>query len=295
MTKLRDEMIRAMKLRNFSNKTQESYLYQITKLAGHYGKSPDELSHKELQDYLIHLKENLDLSFSSCNVARSAIRFLYGKVLKDENIHIAIPAQHTPKFLPEVLSVEEVMTLINAATGFRNRMLLMTAYSAGLRLEELVCLKPGHIDGKRQVIRVVQGKGKKDRYTTLSEVLLKELRQYWQMFKPSEWLFYSTDPGKQMSKSTVQKVFTNAKKRAGINRARGIHTLRHCFATHMLEAGYDIRRIQKMMGHKSISTTMTYLHVSRESVSKIKSPMDLYYKNTTAFPSEWEGQNVLAN
>ena len=115
------------------------------------------------------------------------------------------------------------------------------------------------------------------------------------MYKPVEWLFYSTSPEKQISKSTVQKVFTNAKKRAGINRARGIHTLRHCFATHMLEAGYDIRRIQKMMGHKSISTTMTYLHVSRESVSKIKSPMDLYYKDTTAFPSEWEGQNVLAN
>ena len=295
MTKLREEMIRAMKLRIFSDKTQESYLYQIIKLAGYYGKSPDQLTHGELQDYLIYMKEKLDLSFSSCNVARSAIRFFYGNVLKDEDIYISIPAQRTPRYLPEVLSVEEVMALINAATGFRNRMLLMTAYSAGLRLEELVCLKPGHIDGKRQVIRVVQGKGQKDRYTTLSEVLLKELRQYWQMYKPVEWLFYSTSPEKQMSKSTVQKVFTNAKKRAGINRARGIHTLRHCFATHMLEAGYDIRRIQKMMGHKSISTTMTYLHVSRESVSKIKSPMDLYYKDTTAFPSEWEDQNVLAN
>ena len=269
MTKLREEMIRAMKLRIFSDKTQESYLYQIIKLAGYYGKSPDQLTHRELQDYLIYMKEKLDLSFSSCNVARSAIRFFYGNVLKDEDIYIAIPAQRTPRYLPEVLSVEEVMALINAATGFRNRMLLMTAYSAGLRLEELVCLKPGHIDGKRQVIRVVQGTGQKDRYTTLSEVLLKELRQYWQMYKPVEWLFYSTSSEKQMSKSTVQKVFTNAKKRAGINRARGIHTLRHCFATHMLEAGYDIRRIQKMMGHKSISTTMTYLHVSRESVMSL--------------------------
>jgi site-specific recombinase XerD len=295
MSKLREEMIRAMKLRNFSDKTQESYLYQIIKLAGHYGKSPIQLTHRELQDYLIYMKEKLDLSFSSCNVARSAIRFLYGNVLKDEDIYIAIPAQRTPRFLPEVLSVEEVMALINATTGFRNRMLLMTAYSAGLRLEELVCLKPIHIDGKRQVIRVVQGKGQKDRYTTLSQVFLKELRQYWQMYKPGEWLFYSTNPEKQISKSTVQKIFTNAKKKAGINRARGIHTLRHCFATHMLEAGYDIRRIQKMMGHKSISTTMIYLHVSRESVSNIKSPLDLYYNDATAFPAEWEDQNVLAN
>ena len=156
MTKLREEMIRAMKLRNFSPKTRESYLYQIIKLAGHYGKSPDQLTHRELQDYLIYMKEKLNLSFSSCNVARSAIRFFYGNVLKDEDIYIAIPALRTPRYLPEVLSVEEVMALINAATGFRNRMLLMTAYSAGLRLEELVCLKPGHIDGKRQVIRVVQ-------------------------------------------------------------------------------------------------------------------------------------------
>ena len=135
MTPLRQEMIRSMKLRNFFPKAQESYLCQITKLAGHYDKSPDKLTHKDLQDYLIHMKEGLDLSFSSCNVARSAIRFLYGKVLKDEDIYIAIPAQHTPRFLPEVLSVEEVMALINATTNLRNRMLLMTAYSAGLRLE----------------------------------------------------------------------------------------------------------------------------------------------------------------
>ena len=120
MSKLREEMIRAMKLRNFSNKTQGAYLYQIMKLAGHYGRSPDQLTHKELQDYLIYMKEKLDLSFSSCNVARSAIRFLYGNVLKDDDIYIAIPAQRTPRFLPEVLSVEEVMALINATTGRLN-------------------------------------------------------------------------------------------------------------------------------------------------------------------------------
>lgn len=295
MTKLRQEMIRAMKLRNFSPKTQQAYLFQIQKLSANHGRSPDLISHRELQDYLIYMKEKEDLSFSSCNVARSAIRFFYGNILKDEDIYIAMPAQRTPKFLPEVLSVEEVMKLIDSTTNFRNRLLLMTVYSSGLRLEELVSLKVGHIDSKRMIIRVVQGKGQKDRYTTLSKILLKELKQYWQIYKPHEWLFYVKTPEKQMSKSTVQKIYTNAKKKAEINRGRGIHTLRHCFATHMLEAGYDIRRIQKMMGHKNVSTTMTYLHVSRESVSSITSPLDLHYNNSATGPAEWREDDVLAN
>lgn len=288
MTTLREEMIREMKVRNFAVKTQQAYLHQIEKLAKHYDRSPDKFSHKELQNYLIYMREELNLSFSTCNVSRSAIRFLYGKVLRDEDVYIAIPAQRTPKFLPVVLSVEEVMTLIEATTSFRNRLLLMTAYSAGLRLEELVSLRLPHIDSKRMVIRVVQGKGNKDRYTTLSQHLLKELQEYWRIYKPTDWLFYSTSRNTALSKSSAQKVFSNTKKKAGITRARGIHTLRHCFATHMLEAGYDIRRIQKMMGHKNISTTMVYLHVSRESVSKMKSPLDIYHSNRQEDSTPWE-------
>lgn len=295
MTKLRQEMIRAMKLRNFSPKTQQAYLTQIKRLSAHYERSPDLMSHRELQDYLIYMKEEENLTFSSCNVARSAIRFFYGNVLKDEDIYISIPAQRTPKFLPEVLSAEEVMKLIDSTTNFRNRLLLMTAYAGGLRLEELVSLKVGHIDSKRMIIRIVQGKGQKDRYTTLSKILLEELKQYWRIYRPHKWLFYVKEPEKQMSKSTVQKIFTNAKKKAGIKRGRGIHTLRHCFATHMLEAGYDIRRIQKMMGHKSVSTTMIYLHVSRESVSSITSPLDMHYNNSVAGPAEWREDNVPAS
>jgi site-specific recombinase XerD len=288
MTPLREEMIREMKVRNFSVKTQQAYIYHIEKLAKHYNRSPDKFSHGELQDYLIYLKEDLDLSFSTCNVSRSAIRFLYGKVLRDESVYIAIPAQRTPVFLPVVLSVEEVMSIIDATTCLRNRLLLMTAYSAGLRLEELVSLRISHLDAKRMVIRVVQGKGNKDRYTTLSQRLLVELREYWRIYKPTDWLFYASRKETPLSKSSAQKVFSNAKKKAGITRARGIHTLRHCFATHMLEAGYDIRRIQKMMGHKNISTTMVYLHVSRESVSGMKSPLDLYLSGHQDKQIPWE-------
>lgn len=163
MTELRQEMIRQMKLRNFSIRTQESYIYQIKSLAQHFNRSPDKISHKELQDYLIYLKEDRSLSLRSCNVTRSAIRFLYGKVLDDQEICLSIPSQRTPKFLPEVLSVEEVMEIISATTTFRNKLLLMTAYSGGLRLGELVTLGTRHIDSKRMVIRVEQGKGKKDR------------------------------------------------------------------------------------------------------------------------------------
>lgn len=287
MTTLRFEMTRAMKLRNFSDRTIDSYLYQIKQLAGHYNKSPDQLSHEKLQDYLIYMKEEQALSFSTCNVARSAIRFLYGNVLKDQDINIAIPAQRTPTYLPEVLSIEDVLQLIDATTNLRNRMLLMTAYTGGLRLEELVSLKLEHIDSKRMVIRVVQGKGNKDRYTTLSQTLLAGLKAYYLAYKPVEWLFYSTHPEKALAKSSAQKIYSNCKKKTGITRGRGIHTLRHCFATHMLEAGYDIRRIQKMMGHKNISTTLIYLHVSCESVSNIKSPLDMYIERQKPNETPW--------
>ena len=288
MTALREEMVRAMKMRNFSVKTQDSYLYCIERLTRHYKQSPDKISHVEIQNYLISMREDLGLSFSTCNVARSAIRFIYQHVLHDETISMAIPGQKTPKHLPEVLSFETVMALIDAAKNFRDRLLLMTAYSSGLRLAELVSLKLEHIDSKRMLIRVVQGKGNKDRYTTLSEKLLKELRNYYRIYKPTDWLFYSTHPGNPLSTSSAQKIFSAAKKKAGITQGRGIHTLRHCFATHMLEAGYDIHRIQRMLGHKNLSTTMVYLNVTRESISQIKSPLDIYMADEPTEKSPWE-------
>ncbi|WP_459925956.1 tyrosine-type recombinase/integrase [Desulfatiferula olefinivorans] len=201
---------------------------------------------------------------------------------------MAIPGQKTPKYLPEVLSFDTVMAVIDATKNLRDRLLLMTAYSSGLRLEELVSLKPEHIDSKRMLIRVVQGKGNKDRYTTLSEKLLKELRNYWRLYKPKEWLFYSIHPETPLSKSSAQKIFSNAKKKAGITQGHGIHTLRHCFATHSLEAGYDIHRIQRMLGHKNLSTTMVYLHVTKESIAQIKSPLDIFMADELTEKSPWE-------
>ena len=168
-----------------------------------------------------------------------------------------------------------VVNLIEATDNLKHRVLLMTIYSGGLRVSEAVALKPEHIESERMVIRVEQAKGDKDRYTLLSTKLLKELREYWRICKPKIWLFPSPFfPERHIETSSAQKIFYKTKKKAGIKKGRGIHVLRHCFATHLLEAGYDIRRIQMMLGHRSLSTTMTYLHMTRNGMAKITSPLD---------------------
>ena len=159
-------------------------------------------------------------------------------------------------------------------TPGKHRIILMTACSAGLRVSEVVSLKLRHIDSARMLIFVEDGKGVKDRHTILSKKLLENLRNYWQSYRPTKWLFPSPDPEKHISRSTAQKLFANAKKKAGISRGRGIHTLRHCFATHLLEAGYDISTIQKLLGHRHLSSTLIYLHVSKKVISAVKSPLD---------------------
>jgi site-specific recombinase XerD len=165
--------------------------------------------------------------------------------------------------------------------------MLMTTYSAGLRVSELVRLRQEHIDGSRLVIRVEQGKGKKDRYTILSQRLLKELRVYYKAYRPENWLFPAKNSIRHISITSAQRIYYKAKKKAGITKGKGIHMLRHCFASHLLEAGYDVRRIQILMGHRSLSTTMAYLHVSGKGLGMVKSPFDFVdeEKQTT---SPWE-------
>ena len=276
MTALRDKMTRDMKVRGFSPKTLSAYLSAVKGLATHYGKSPEILNKDEVLDYLIYLQEGRKLAWTSCNVAVCGIRFFYSVTMDNHSMALSIPRRRTRKRLPVVYSMEEVRRIIDAPRNMKHRILLMVAYSAGLRVGELVNLKPEHIDSQRMAIQVVQGKGNKDRYTLLAESLLEELRAYWKAYQPSVWLFPSPrNPAEPINISTVQKVFQTAKKRAGVKRKGGIHTLRHCFATHLLEAGCDIRRIQALLGHKSVTTTMVYLHVSREGLAKIKSPLDL--------------------
>ena len=190
-------------------------------------------------------------------------------------MELQLPRKKTPVKLPEVLSVDEVKRVINAPSNIKHRVILMTAYSAGLRVGEVVRLKLRHIVSARMLILVEDGKGVKDRYTILSKTLLENLRQYWQSHRPTKWLFPSTNPQNHISRSTAQKLFASAKNKAGVSKGRGIHTLRHCFATHLLEAGYDITTIQKLLGHRHLSTTLVYLHVSKLAICAVRSPLDL--------------------
>jgi integrase/recombinase XerD len=273
MSELRNQMIRAMELKDFSDRTQDSYLRAVAGIAKFYGKSPNLLDQQEVEDYLLHLKQS-GKSASTRNVAICGLRFLYEKVLNSQDISLSFPTRRKPKILPEVLSTKEVAGILDAPDNIKHRVILMTAYSAGLRLSEIANLKIEHINSARMQIRVYQGKGRKDRDTLLSKRLVKELRVYYKAYRPDSWLFYSTKRHIPMNISTIQRVYQSAKKKAGIKRGRGIHTLRHCFATHLLEAGCDLRTIQSLMGHRSLSTTMVYLHVCNTSLSNVTSPLD---------------------
>lgn len=275
MTILRKKMIDAMKLRGFAAKTQKSYVDAVLGLALHYKTSPDKLVKEQVQSYLLELSEKRKLSWSSCNIAASAIRFLYGQVLERDEMRVWIPPRKVKSMLPQILSVEEVEVIVTAPGNPKHRALLMTTYGGGLRVGEVVKLKIHDIDSQRMLIRVEQGKGNKDRYTVLSEKLLGELREYWKIQRPPLWLFPGQDPGCPMSRYTAGKIYREAKEKAGVTKQGGIHSLRHAFATHLLEAGVDLRTIQVLLGHTSIRSSMRYLQVTSKRVGSVRSPLDL--------------------
>jgi len=268
-------MIEGMQIRNFAARTQESYVRAVEFLAKYYGRSPDQLTDAEVQHYLYHLIVDRKLSWSSCNVAVCAFRFLYAEVLQWDTDRFRIPARKTESRLPEILSQEEVERLFNVTRNPKHRVLLKTTYAAGLRVSEVVRLRVTDIDSSRMMIRVDQGKGRKDRYTLLSERLLGELREYWKLSRPPRWLFPGRALDRHMVRGTAQRVYSQARTRAGITKEGGIHTLRHCFGTHLLEAGVDIAVIQKLMGHRSIRTTLRYLQVTRHHLHSVPSLLDL--------------------
>ena len=275
MKPLRQKMINDMKLRRFAQKTQEAYVSAVAGLAKYYNQSPDLLDKEKIQAYLLHLMDERRLSWSTCNVVVCGIRFFYLQTLGIDSMRLGIPPMRAQKKLPEILSFQEIQRLLKCATSLRNRGLLMTTYGAGLRVSEVVNLKLSDIDSCRMMIKVRQGKGNKDRYTMLSNRLLTELRAYYKEHKPPLWLFYGRQRDAQMSIGTAQKIYYSSKERAGITKEGGIHTLRHCFATHLLEAGVDLRTIQSLMGHASIMTTMGYLRVTSRKLAATKSPLDL--------------------
>ena len=273
-TPLRTMMLNQMTLRHLAEKTKIAYVSAVAGLALFYRQSPDRLTQEQIQRYLLYLIKERKLSWSTCNIAFSAFRFFYTNILKRPDGAFSIPPRRKQKKLPYPLTVEEALRVITAPRNPKHRALLMTVYGAGLRVSEAVRLKPGHIESSRMMIRVEQGKGNKDRYTLLPESLLQELRSYWRLCRPTSWLFPGQDKNRPMPVGTAQKIYYQAKKRAGITRSGGVHTLRHCFATHLLEAGCDIFTIKRMMGHTALASTTRYLHISPDRLRAVISPLD---------------------
>lgn len=276
MSTLRQRMTEAMVLRGFSERTKETYLTCVSKLAKHYGRSPDTLDTAAIQSYLLHLITERKLAYASVNQAVCAIRFLFAVVLSQRDAAFEIPMAKVPKRLPQILTRDEVARLLGCARDIRARTLLTTTQQAGLRLSEVCSLQLSDIESspERMCIKVRQGKGAKDRYTLLSPRLLDTLRLYWRVVRPKHWLFPSRN-GTPLDDRTVGRLFHAAREAAGIPHGGGIHTLRHCFATHLLEAGVDIHTIQRLLGHGHVSTTMRYFHLAQSRLTGTTSPLEL--------------------
>ena len=275
MSTLSQQMDNAMVLRGFADKTREAYLASVRGLAKYYHQSPDGLTDKQVQDYLLYLIQERKLAPSSCNVAVNGLRFFFLKLLSHPATKFDIPLARRPRKLPELLSREEIARLFAVTSAPKARVVFALAYGAGLRVSEICKLRIHHIDSDQMTIRVEQGKGGKDRYTLLSDRLLYELRRYWKARRPRDYLFPTRDGKGPMDAGTAQKLYYKAKAKANITKQVGIHGLRHAFATHLLEGGTDIHTIQRLLGHRQISTTLLYFHLARSHLARQPSPLEL--------------------
>ena len=273
MSPLRRRMIEDMKVRNLSPVTQRCYVHAVAKFARHFNRSPDRLGLAEVREYQVHLTST-GISWASFNVAVCALRFFYGVTLGRTAMIERIPYARKRRQLPVILSAEEVARFLAAVPSRKHRTALMTAYAAGLRVSEVVRLKIADIDSSRMLIRVEQGKGGRDRYIMLSPQLLVVLRAYWREARPEHWLFSGQDESRPLDASVLQAACRTARERAKLGKPVTVHTLRHSFATHLLEAGTDIRTIQVLLGHRDLSTTARYTHVAATTIGNVISPFD---------------------
>lgn len=263
-----------------SPRTQETYTLMLRLFSrylgqAHVDKTLDAVAPEDVEAYQRYLVTQRKVGFSSFNQSTCALRFFYRTCLGRTDWTVArMPYQKKRRVLPEILSPQEVATIFEACHNLKHKTLLMTSYSGGLRLGETLGLLPSDIDSTRMMIRIEQGKGRKDRYVMLSVTLLETLRAYWKAFRPVRWLFEGRAKGQPLSPSTAEKVFTAAAGRAGIRKGVSFHSLRHAFATHLLEGGTNIRVIQALLGHQCLTTTQVYTHVARTYVNATTSPLD---------------------
>lgn len=277
MTTLREKMKDAMLLRGFSAGTQKKYLYEVIKLHDHYQRSPAKLNNEEIKGYLLYLVSERKLAASTYNVAVHSLRFFYDMVLRRIIYYQDFPLSKEPKKLPDILSTQEVASIIKACSNIKHRTILVLTYGAGLRSAEVASLKVEDIDSDRMQIHVRNGKGGKDRYVVLSPVMLQMLRDYWRKSRAkvkSSWIFPGQTLANSITPATVGAVYKRAKKSAGISKQGGVHSLRHAFATHSLEAGEDLYTIKQLLGHSCIESTARYLRLTNNKMRSIKSPIE---------------------
>ena len=275
MSELRTRMIQAMTARGFSASTQEAYVRAVVGLARQYRRAPDQLSADEVQAYIALLFRERKRSWSTCSQAAHAFRFFSHVTLGREKTAFDVPAPKQPQKLPDILSREEVWGLLRACTHPWHRLLLATIYAAGLRVSEAVALKVADLDADHMTIHISLGKGGKDRYVPLSQRLLQDWRAYWRIRPPHVWLFANRQGTRPIDITVAQKLYTMTKLRAGIAKQGGIHALRHAFATHLLEAGRNLLTVQELLGHRHLSPTARYLHLTPGRLLATGSPLDL--------------------
>jgi len=276
MGRLCDQMLSDLSLKNYSQNTVQAYLRCCRNLAKHYLRSPEELEENEIRAFLLYLIRERQTSASDLRMHVAGIKFLYRITLRTPEKVDQIPWPKSPKTLPEVLTKEEILSVLEHVRSLKHRSIITAAYAAGMRISEVCALHVrGDIDSKQMLIHIRSGKGGKDRWAMLSHRLLDLLREYWRQARPTgPFLFPGQDPDQPISPSSVREVFKKALRESGISKPVTFHTLRHSFATHLLESGTDLRVIQSLLGHVSIGTTTRYTHVSTHLIRLTRSPLD---------------------
>jgi integrase/recombinase XerD len=272
-TPLRQRMIGDMKVRNMSPLTQGAYVRSVKNFSAFFGRSPDTLTFEDVRTYRLHLI-SLGKKPQTINQIVCALRFFYAVTLRKPEAKTELPLARRADILPAVLAPEEVARFLSAIANVKHRAALATVYAAGLRVSEVAALKVGDIDSQRMVIHVRQGKGSKDRFVMLSEQLLGILRAYWRSERPQGWLFPGPDPDQPITPRSLQRVCRATADAAGLAKTVTVHTLRHCFATHLLERGVDVRVIQDLLGHRHINATARYARVAINTIRQIQSPLE---------------------
>ncbi|MBN4063022.1 tyrosine-type recombinase/integrase [Alkaliphilus sp. AH-315-G20] len=267
------KLIQELNIKGYSNKTKKCYENHIKRFVVYTDKNLNEIEEEEVKRYVEYLLEK-DCSHSYANQAISSIKFLNQHVLHKSKLLVYVNRPKKEYKLPNILSKKEVRDILTSLQNNKHRTILALIYSSGLRVGESTSLRINDIDSERMLIKIRQGKGKKDRYVMLSEAILLQLRNYYKEYRPNKWLFEGAKKQEHITERTVQKVFKNACAKAGIRKEVSVHSLRHSFATHLLESGTDLRYIQELLGHASSKTTERYTHVTNKNITKIKSPLD---------------------